>query len=185
DRSVFIAGDAAHIWVPYAGYGMNAGIADAMNLSWLIAAHLNGWAPSTILDAYEAERWPITSQVSRFAMSHAESEIRRRGAIPDEIEDTGARGEVARAEVGRLTYEINVQQYACAGLNFGSYYDRSPIIAYDGTTAPTYTMSDYTPSTVPGCRTPHFFLADGSSLYDAMGDGFTLLRVDVTADVAP
>ena len=34
-------------------------------------------------------------------------------------------------EVGRLTYEINVQQYACAGLNFGTYYDRSPIIAND------------------------------------------------------
>jgi 2-polyprenyl-6-methoxyphenol hydroxylase-like FAD-dependent oxidoreductase len=28
DRCAFIAGDAAHIWVPYAGYGMNAGIAD-------------------------------------------------------------------------------------------------------------------------------------------------------------
>jgi 2-polyprenyl-6-methoxyphenol hydroxylase-like FAD-dependent oxidoreductase len=64
----FIAGDAAHIWVPYAGYGMNAGIADAMNLSWLLAAHLNGWAPLAILDAYEAERWPITSQVSRCPM---------------------------------------------------------------------------------------------------------------------
>ena len=36
DRCAFIAGDAAHIWVPYAGYGMNAGIADAMNLSWLL-----------------------------------------------------------------------------------------------------------------------------------------------------
>ena len=46
DRCAFIAGDAAHIWVPYAGYGMNAGIADAMNLSWLLAAHLNGWAPA-------------------------------------------------------------------------------------------------------------------------------------------
>src|SRR5260370_18991649 len=33
DRSAFIARAAAHIWVPYAGYGMNAGIADAMNLS--------------------------------------------------------------------------------------------------------------------------------------------------------
>ena len=45
DRGAFIAGDAAHIWVPYAGYGMNAGIADATNLSWMLAAHLNGWAP--------------------------------------------------------------------------------------------------------------------------------------------
>jgi len=70
--------------VPYAGYGMNAGIADATNLSWLLAAHLNGWAPASILDAYEAERGPITDQVSRFAMSHAEAEIRRRGAVPEE-----------------------------------------------------------------------------------------------------
>ena len=185
DRSAFIAGDAAHIWVPYAGYGMNAGIADAMNLSWLLAAHLNGWAPASILDAYEAERWPITSQVSRFAMSHAEAEIRRRGAIPDDIEEAGANGEAARREVGNLTYEINVQQYACAGLNFGSYYDRSPIIAYDGAEHPAYTMSSYTPSTVPGCRTPHLWCGDGRSLYDAMGPEFTLLRFDPAIDVAP
>jgi 2-polyprenyl-6-methoxyphenol hydroxylase-like FAD-dependent oxidoreductase len=183
DRSAFIVGDAAHIWVPYAGYGMNAGIADAMNLSWLLAAHLNGWAPESILDAYEAERWPITSQVSRFAMSHAEKEIRRRGAVPAEIEQEGPRGEAARREVGRLSYEINVQQYACAGLNFGAYYDTSPIIAYDGAKAPSYTMSSYTPSTVPGCRTPHFWRGDGSSLYDAMGPEFTLLRFDADADV--
>src|ERR1700761_5542503 len=183
DRCAFIAGDAAHIWVPYAGYGMNAGIADAMNLSWLLAAHLNGWAPETILDAYEAERLPITSQVSRFAMSHAEAEIKRRGAVPAEIEEEGPRGEAARREVGQLTYEINVQQYACAGLNFGAYYDQSPIIAYDGMTQPSYTMSSYTPSTVPGCRTPHFFRGDGSSLYDAMGPEFTLLRLDPMLDV--
>jgi len=183
DRSAFIVGDAAHIWVPYAGYGMNAGIADAMNLSWLLAAHLNGWAPESILDAYEAERWPITSQVSRFAMSHAEAEIRRRGAVPAEIEEEGPRGESARREVGRLTYEINVQQYACAGLNFGAYYDTSPIIAYDGAEQPPYTMNSYTPSTVPGCRTPHFWRGDGSSLYDAMGPEFTLLRFDADADV--
>jgi 2-polyprenyl-6-methoxyphenol hydroxylase-like FAD-dependent oxidoreductase len=183
DRCAFIAGDAAHIWVPYAGYGMNAGIADAMNLSWLLAAHLNGWAPASILDAYEAERWPITSQVSRFAMSHAEAEIRRRGAVPDEIEDVGSQGEQARREVGRLSYEINVQQYACAGLNFGTYYDRSPIIAYDGAEHPAYTMDSYTPSTVPGCRTPHLWNADGNSLYDAMGPEFTLLRFDWAQDV--
>ena len=184
DRSAFIAGDAAHIWVPYAGYGMNAGIADAMNLSWLLAEHLNGWAPSGILDAYEAERWPITSQVSRFAMSHAEAEIRRRGAVPDEIERPGAEGELARREVGQLAYEINVRQYACAGLNFGTYYDRSPIIAYDGSEHPAYTMDSYTPSTVPGCRTPHLWCGDGKSLYDAMGPEFTLLRFDATVDVA-
>ena len=45
-------------------------------------------------------------------------------------------------------------------------------------------MSLYTPSTVPGCRTPHFWRADGGSLYDAMGPEFTLLRFDSSTDVA-
>jgi hypothetical protein len=118
-------------------------------------------------------------------MSHAEAEIRRRGAVPAEIEDAGSEGELARREVGRLAYEINVQQYACAGLNFATYYDRSPIIAYDGSEHPAYTMNSYTPSTVPGCRTPHLWCKDGRSLYDAMGPEFTLLRFDSAVDVAP
>ena len=58
-RCAFIAGDAAHIWVPYAGYGMNA-IADTMNLSWLPRISTAG--AGCITDAYEAERWPITSR---------------------------------------------------------------------------------------------------------------------------
>ena len=157
--------------MPYAGYGMNAGIADAMNLSWHLAAHLAGWADERILDAYEIERLPITEQVSRFAMDHAQQMIKARGAVPARIEDAGAEGEAIRAEHGREAYELNVQQFCCAGLNFGYFYDRSPLIAYDGEAAPAYTMGGFTPSTVPGCRTPHFLLADGRSLYDAFGAG--------------
>jgi 2-polyprenyl-6-methoxyphenol hydroxylase-like FAD-dependent oxidoreductase len=41
DGNVFIAGDAAHLWVPYAGYGMNAGIADSVELAWLFSADGN------------------------------------------------------------------------------------------------------------------------------------------------
>ena len=46
-------------------------------------------------------------------------------------------------------------------------------------------MSTFTPSTVPGCRTPHFFLSDGRSLYDAMGPEYTMLRLDGSLDLAP
>src|SRR5260370_27433170 len=45
-------------------------------------------------------------------------------------------------------------------------------------------MSNYTPSTVPGCRTPHLWCEDGNSLYDAMGPEFTLLRSDPAVDGA-
>ena len=87
--------------------------------------------------------------------------------------------------MGQASYDLNVQQFACAGLNFGYYYDGSPLITYDGERQPSYTMHDYTPSTVPGCRTPHLWLADGRSLYDAMGADYTLLRFDAKVDVAP
>ena len=126
----------------------------------------------------------IRRQEAAVAEAAANLERLRNGARPEEIEQAGAEGELARREVGRLAYEINVQQYACAGLNFGTYYDRSPIIAYDGSKHPAYTMNSYAPSTVPGCRTPHLWCADGGSLYDAMGPEFTLLRLDSAADVA-
>jgi hypothetical protein len=178
DRRVFICGDAAHIWVPMAGYGMNAGIADATDLSWQLAGVLEGWAAPAILDAYEAERLPITAQVSRFAMDHAMALAAQRGAVPDDIETPGLGGDLVRAQVGSAAYDLNVNQYCCGGLNFGSFYDASPVIAYDGEPAPGYTMSNFTPSTVPGCRVPHLWLRDGRSLYDAVGPGFTLLRRD-------
>ena len=182
---VFIAGDAAHLWVPYAGYGMNAGIADALNLSWLLGARLAGWGSEAMLDAYEAERQPITQQVSHFAMDHAAKMIRARGAVPPNIEANDAEGARAREQVGREAYELNVQQFCCAGLNFGYYYSGSPLIVADGEEPPGYTMGSFTPSTVPGCRAPHFWLADGRSVYDAFGPGYSLLRFDTAADVAP
>ena len=46
-------------------------------------------------------------------------------------------------------------------------------------------MYRFTPSTVPGCRTPHVWLADGRSLYDAIGDDYALLRMDPAIDATP
>lgn len=179
---VFICGDASHLWIPMAGYGMNAGIADAMNLSWLLAARLQGWACEAILDAYEAERLPITEQVSKFAMNHAIALQKEREGVPAGIEEPGAAGAAARAAAGKALYDLNVKQYCCGGLNFGSFYDRSALIAYDGEAHPGYTMDQFTPSTVPGCRTPHLWLDDGRSLYDALGGDYALLRFDPQVD---
>jgi 2-polyprenyl-6-methoxyphenol hydroxylase-like FAD-dependent oxidoreductase len=52
----FLLGDAAHIHSPAGGQGMNTGIGDAINLAWKLAAVLQGQAPDSLLDSYEAER---------------------------------------------------------------------------------------------------------------------------------
>jgi len=180
DRRAFICGDAAHLWVPSAGFGMNAGIADAMNLSWMLAGVLHGWADPDILAAHEAERWPITEQVSHYAMNTNLAIARTRAEVPPDIETNPA----TQAVLGARMREAHTPQFCCGGLNFGYFYDRSPIIQYDGETAPPYTMDQFTPSTVPGCRTPHFWLDDGRSSYDAMGPDFCLLRFDRSVDVS-
>jgi 2-polyprenyl-6-methoxyphenol hydroxylase-like FAD-dependent oxidoreductase len=184
DRRIFLCGDAAHIWPPFAAYGMNAGIADAMNLSWMLAATIKGWGLSALLDAYEIERQPITDQVSRLAMNVGLTWNTRYGPIPESIEQPGPEGDAVRSRIGREAFDIAVRGFCCGGLNFGYFYEGSPVIAYDGEAPPGYTLYDFSQSTVPGCRTPHVWLKDGTSLYDALGPDFTLLRFDPRLDVS-
>lgn len=55
---VFLLGDAGHLMPPWAGAGMQSGMRDAYDISWKIARLLEGTAPESILDTYEAERRP-------------------------------------------------------------------------------------------------------------------------------
>ncbi|MEV7627137.1 FAD-dependent monooxygenase [Actinoplanes sp. NPDC089786] len=61
---VLLAGDAAHIHFPAAGQGLNAGLQDAVNLGWKLAAAVHGWAPDGLLDTYHDERHPVGAAVT-------------------------------------------------------------------------------------------------------------------------
>jgi 2-polyprenyl-6-methoxyphenol hydroxylase-like FAD-dependent oxidoreductase len=56
---VLLAGDAAHIHSALGGQGLNAGLGDAMNLGWKLAATIRGTAPAGLIDTYQAERRPV------------------------------------------------------------------------------------------------------------------------------
>lgn len=53
---VFIAGDAAHLFSPIGGFGMNTGIGDAFNLGWKLGYALRGIGTGALLASYDEER---------------------------------------------------------------------------------------------------------------------------------
>ncbi|MEV8588170.1 FAD-dependent monooxygenase [Streptomyces sp. NPDC051180] len=64
---VLLAGDAAHEIPPLAAWGLSAGLQDAANLGWKLAATVRGWAPEGLLDTYHAERHPVGAELLRNA----------------------------------------------------------------------------------------------------------------------
>ncbi|MEM9852801.1 MAG: FAD-dependent monooxygenase, partial [Pseudomonadota bacterium] len=53
---VFFAGDSAHQVSPFGARGCNGGMQDVDNLAWKLALVIQGQAPETLLDSYQAER---------------------------------------------------------------------------------------------------------------------------------
>ncbi len=131
NKRVFLAGDAAHLFTPTGGFGMNTGIDDTSNLAWKLAAVLQGWGGSELLRSYETERMPIalrnTEAARQLTVNIAAT------AIDTEIEACSAVGERARREVGERLAHFG-EQFASIGVQLGARYDGSPLIAAD--TAP-------------------------------------------------
>jgi 2-polyprenyl-6-methoxyphenol hydroxylase-like FAD-dependent oxidoreductase len=67
DGRVLLAGDAAHVTPPFVGQGFGAGARDAANLAWKLDAVLRG-APESLLDSYQAERYPHVKKMQNFAI---------------------------------------------------------------------------------------------------------------------
>lgn len=62
---IFLAGDAAHAMPPWIGQGMAAGVRDAANLCWKLAAVVRGELADDVLDSYQHERLPHVREVTR------------------------------------------------------------------------------------------------------------------------
>jgi len=172
---VFLAGDAVHQLSPTGGMGMNTGVADAADLGWKLAAALQGWGGPHLLGSYDLERRPVGARAVRMAtFFYKNSESFPKGS-PQLAEDSEAGGRL-REEVGQALLRAIGPEFRTAGLQLGYRYDDSPICVPDGTEPPPDEPADYAPSARPGSRAPHAWLADGRSILDLFGRGFTLLR---------
>ena len=80
---VFLAGDAAHQYIPTGGYGMNTGIGDGCDIGWKLAAVLPGFGGTGLLASYDAERRPIGLRNREASRRH--SHVRARRSRPSTI----------------------------------------------------------------------------------------------------
>src|SRR5258708_9210454 len=171
------------MWV--GGEGMNVGMGGAAELGGMLAAVLKGWAGEDILDAYQAERKPITEQISHIITDVAVAVMTQRRNVPADIEEDTPAGEASRKRVGDQSHDLEIKQQCSAGLNFGYFYADSPIIAYDKDKQPAYSMHEHEASTVPGCRPPPVCLEGRRSLYDELRPFYKRVRVDAMVDLQP
>lgn len=172
---MFLAGDACHLHPPFGGYGMNLGIADAVDLGWKLAGFVQGWAGETLLDSYETERRPVHQRTVAEAVANyatLSDHLIRADLDGDTVEAGDARATIERQIIGTKTREFHT-----LGIVLGSRYGGSPVIVSDDSSPPPAHYAIYSPSAHPGCLAPHTWLSDGSSLYDHLGKGFTLLRL--------
>ncbi len=164
----FIAGDAAHTHPPYGGFGLNNGLEDAVNLSWKLAASLEGWGGDDLLDSYTAERQPVFRDVGE-------------DIIGGWIRDDRAVLEQYRPEVDRDEFAARFEQ-AARGFgrrlqDFEPHYEGSPVVA-----GPPGGRSSAHGQHVLLARAGHHLppqpLSAGGTVFDALGEGFTLLSFD-------
>lgn len=176
---VFLAGDACHVHPPFGGYGMNMGIADAVDIGWKLAAVLQGWGGAPLLSAYEAERRPVHDAVMDEAVRNMA--LQSSQLLHEKLEENSAEGAEVRRRMGAAILQNKAAEFHTLGIVLGVNYSGSPVVAADGTQPPPLTTA-YVPSAHPGCLAPHTWLDDGSSLYDHFGAGFTLLLTGPEAD---
>ncbi len=180
----FIAGDAVHVMSPTGGFGMNTGIQDVVDLSWKLAATIEGWGGDRLLDSYSIERQPIGTR----NVTEASGNLRRMLSVPphpDLLDDT-PQGAATREKVGREFSETMRREWFTLGAHLGYRYENSPICWPDGTAAPPDDPRAYVPTARPGHRAPHAFLADGRSTLDLFGRGFALIGFGAdAAEAAP
>ena len=172
NKRLFIAGDAAHSHPPYGGYGINTGLEDARNLGWKLAATLQGWGGDALLDSYSPERQPVFKSTADDFIEKSIHVDRDFLAAFDPARDKAAfeaewelRRTGAVAEVGA----------------FVPHYEGSPIV--DGPPgARSGAVGVHSLAARPGHHLAPQMLSDGRNVFDALGDGFTLLAFDTNTD---
>jgi len=176
---VFLAGDAVHLVIPTGGLGMNSGVADAIDLSWKLAATLAGWGGPNLLASYEIERRQVGERnvgASRYATI---GRRKWRSMWRPDIRDDTPAGRQSRSMLAAVADVEQRKSNEMIGAELGYRYVDSPVIC-NVPGGPEHLFREYQPTTWPGARLPHVWRNDGTAIQDQIPDGFTILKLGGT-----
>lgn len=168
---ILLMGDAAHMFPPTGGLGVNTGMQGMHNGVWKLALHLKGKASRALLETYEIERRPVARWVADQS-HHNSRQVQKLGAI--------SRGEAPPEGLTREEILQATRRYGNhIGLELGTIYTSKAVIA-DGSSAPQVDdpYTDYLPSGHPGARAPHIWLhknGERLSTIDLVGPEFSVI----------
>lgn len=177
---VLLAGDSAHTTSPTGGHGMNTGLADAVDLAWMLDAIQSGWGSDGLLTAYDIERRPVGVRNSASAARNYGNWVNNSDCA--DVLTEGPVGDECRRKVGERLQSSLQEEWYTLGVELGYRYENSPVIVPDGSLPTADEPSHYIQTARPGHRAPHVWLEDGRSTLDLFGRGFVLLRLRETAD---
>ncbi len=184
---VFLAGDAVHLVIPTGGLGMNTGVGDAIDLSWKLAATLQGWGGAKLLGSYELERRQVGERNVAASTFASRGRNKWRSLWRPNIRDNTPEGAETRTELARVAKIEQTKGNKMTGAELGYRYADSPLIWPEPGEAPEHDFMNYVPTTWPGARLPHVWLGEGRAMQDRIGNvlTYTLLRLGRTkADTA-
>lgn len=168
--NVWLIGDAAHMFPPTGGLGMNTGVQGMHNAMWKLALHLRGKAGRSLLETYTTERHPFARWVAEQSF-HNSRQVQKFAMISQGIAPSTMTAEEVMQETRRYGNQL--------GIELGSSYQSHAVIP-DGTEPPDVEdpYTHYVPSARPGHRAPHVWLKQGNdtlSTLDLFGPEFTVL----------
>jgi putative polyketide hydroxylase len=171
---IFLAGDAAHVFIPTGGLGNNTGFVGIRNLAWKLAFVLRGASPASLLETYDVEHQPVAEQ----RVAAGRRNARLSGGIFRAFHEGGDTQAAA----------LNCRQYGeYEGLIYG-YELTSDLCALDDAPAPEVDnpVCDYVPVVRSGRRAPNLWLDESwdRSVLDWNGLGYTAI-LGAHVDPAP
>lgn len=167
---VLLMGDAAHMFPPTGGLGVNTGLQGMHNAVWKLALFLRGKAGRGLVDTYTTERKPVSKWVAEQSFHNAR-QVAQMGMISRGLAAPTLTAEEVLVAARRYGNQL--------GLELGAIYESSAVVKDDSAppqVADPYT--DYVPAGRPGHRAPHVWLKHGDdtlSTLDLVGPEFTLL----------